>query len=121
MIDWQQTTPGRTLCANYGRWYLSAAGISSLYWRALDCAIGAIYTAIPPLGFQYLVTAVTLIEPLTSIRWHDLQLLVATFRACDLRFRDYFTHLATSGIGHSFLADHSKSATDTANIKIIAA
>ena len=70
------------LCS--GRWYLSAAGISSLYWRALYRAIGAIYTAVPRLRFQYLVTCVTLIEPLASIRWHDLQLLMATGRASDL-------------------------------------
>jgi hypothetical protein len=73
-----------TTSANCGRWYLSAAGISSLYWRALHRAIGAIYTAVPRLRFQYLVTGVTVIEPLASIRWHDLQFLMATGRAGDL-------------------------------------
>lgn len=99
------------------RCYLSAAGISSLYWRAPHRAVGAIYTAVPRLGFQYLVTGVTFIKPLASIGRHDLQFLVATARANNLWFGKDFCHLAASGIGHCLFAGHIKSATDTVSIR----
>ena len=63
------------------------------------------------------MAAFTLVKPLASIRRHNFKFLVATGRASNLRAGDYFTHLATSGIGHTFFAGHIKSATDTVSIK----
>lgn len=60
----------------------------------------------------------TLIEPMTGIGWHNLQLLMATGRASDLGAGNYFSHLASEGVLHSFFAGHIKSAIDTVNIKI---
>ena len=60
-----------------------------MYWRAFHRAVGTVYTAVPRLGLQNLVTGVTVIEPLASIRWHGLQFLMATGRAGKGRFQNH--------------------------------
>ena len=49
---------------------LGTASISSLNWRTLYIAIGAINAAITSFGFQDCTAALAVIKPLTGVCWH---------------------------------------------------
>ena len=57
------------------------AAITLLYWWAGNGAIRAIYAAIPRLGFEQRITALTVIKPLTGISRHGFSLSMPALRA----------------------------------------